>query len=548
MTEVEINNDTNVSLATSDSAVIVILDSETDIIQTMEQGPPGPQGIPGGPGPQGIPGNTVLYGSADPTPLIGVDENFYINTTTDFMFGPKSGGAWPVGTSLIGPQGPQGAKGDQGNQGPQGTPGVGQPSSALPIIDGTATVGVSTNFSREDHIHPSDVAARAVRFDAAQSLTEAQQVVARQNIYAAPLDAMSFGALFYNGGMDIAQQFGGVLTTIPAATGSFPIDGLHFNNNVGAGTGLQVVQTQNVQDAPPGYTYCFKMTVTTPNAAPVANDVCYFYQVIENWRMYKLAWGTANARPVSVGFWTKIHRPGLYSGSFRCAAAIARSYVFTFTQNVADVWEYKTFTVPGDVTNDWSQGAYFTIALMIGSAYQAPTANVWVTGTGSGYSGVVGTTNTVAATSDVFQITGITITPGLLVPTAANSPLLRRSYDQELTDCRRYYEKSYDPGAPVGGISARGAVGTGQSNVTTNQNIDIYVPFKVSKRTTPSISLYSPVTGAGGMCSNATGPDVAIAVRSGTFSDIGMNGFSVFTLCPSTVYYPYFHFVADARQ
>src|SRR6185369_7291677 len=178
---------------------------DTTVIQTGEQGPPGPAGPPGadgvqgsaGPmgftGPQGVPGpsgNTVLYGAGNPAAATGVDGNFYINTTTNVIFGPKAGGAWPAGTSLVGPQ---------------GTPGAGSPGVALPLIDGAAAVGVSTNFSREDHVHPSDVAARAVRFDAAQALTAPQQQQSRQNIYAAPLDALAFSGMQVNGAMDICQ-------------------------------------------------------------------------------------------------------------------------------------------------------------------------------------------------------------------------------------------------------------------------------------------------------------------------------------------------------
>ena len=78
------------------------------------QGIQGPQGIQGAPGADG---NTVLYGAADPTAGQGVNGNFYINTTSHFLFGPKAGGAWPAGTSLVGPQGPQGPAGPSGGGG-----------------------------------------------------------------------------------------------------------------------------------------------------------------------------------------------------------------------------------------------------------------------------------------------------------------------------------------------------------------------------------------------------------------------------------------------
>ena len=48
------------------------------------------------PGPPGVDGNTILYGASNPTAGIGVNGNFYINTTANILFGPKAGGAWPV--------------------------------------------------------------------------------------------------------------------------------------------------------------------------------------------------------------------------------------------------------------------------------------------------------------------------------------------------------------------------------------------------------------------------------------------------------------------
>ena len=53
----------------------------------------------------GLDGKTILNGTVDPT-TEGVDGDFYINTISSTIFGPKTGGAWGVGTSIIGPQGP----------------------------------------------------------------------------------------------------------------------------------------------------------------------------------------------------------------------------------------------------------------------------------------------------------------------------------------------------------------------------------------------------------------------------------------------------------
>lgn len=87
-------------------------------------GAQGPAGADGSDGADGADGNTVLYGASDPGPGDGVDGNFYINTTSNTLFGPKAGGTWPGGTSLVGPQGPQGIQGIQGPAGNDGADGA----------------------------------------------------------------------------------------------------------------------------------------------------------------------------------------------------------------------------------------------------------------------------------------------------------------------------------------------------------------------------------------------------------------------------------------
>jgi hypothetical protein len=47
--------------------------------------------------------NTVLYGSVTPPNSLGIDGDFYINTSNNYIYGPKIYGAWPAGTSLVGP-------------------------------------------------------------------------------------------------------------------------------------------------------------------------------------------------------------------------------------------------------------------------------------------------------------------------------------------------------------------------------------------------------------------------------------------------------------
>src|SRR5581483_2592983 len=69
---------------------------------TGAQGPQGPSGAtgptgPAGPqGPIGKGGNTVWNGTAAPTSTIGVNGDFYLNTSTQCLYGPKAAGVWPT--------------------------------------------------------------------------------------------------------------------------------------------------------------------------------------------------------------------------------------------------------------------------------------------------------------------------------------------------------------------------------------------------------------------------------------------------------------------
>ncbi len=82
----------------------------------------GPPGADGDDGDDGADGFSLLNGSSDPTTQ-GVDGDFFINTTSNNIFGPKSGGSWGSGTSIVGPAGATGAAGAAGSDGADGADG-----------------------------------------------------------------------------------------------------------------------------------------------------------------------------------------------------------------------------------------------------------------------------------------------------------------------------------------------------------------------------------------------------------------------------------------
>lgn len=74
----------------------------------------GATGPTGATGATGANGKTILNGTSVPGAGIGTDGDFYLDTNTSTLYGPKASGTWPSGVSLLGSIGPQGSAGADG--------------------------------------------------------------------------------------------------------------------------------------------------------------------------------------------------------------------------------------------------------------------------------------------------------------------------------------------------------------------------------------------------------------------------------------------------
>jgi len=110
------------------------------------QGLTGSTGATGATGPAGTNGKTVANGTTDPATSTGVDGDFYINTATNTLFGPKASGTWPSGVSLVGPTGATGAQGIQGATGATGVAGADGKTVRNGTSDPVSGTGVDGDF------------------------------------------------------------------------------------------------------------------------------------------------------------------------------------------------------------------------------------------------------------------------------------------------------------------------------------------------------------------------------------------------------------------
>lgn len=89
-----------------------------------ETGPKGEQGEQGAKGIAGPDGSTILNGTAIPATTLGANGDFYINTATSIIYGPKTATGWGTGKSIKGATGTAGSKILSGTVSPAATIGA----------------------------------------------------------------------------------------------------------------------------------------------------------------------------------------------------------------------------------------------------------------------------------------------------------------------------------------------------------------------------------------------------------------------------------------
>jgi hypothetical protein len=247
-----------------------------------------------------------------------------------------------------------------------------------------------------------------------------------------------------NGDMRIDQRNAGASVT-PTDL-QYTLDRWQARQNVASKYSVQQSST-----APVGFNNSLLVTSLSAHSLG-STDILYIRQNIEGFNSSDLAWGTANAKTVTLSFWVRSSLTGAFGGALT-NSAVDRSYLFSYTISSANTWEYKTVTIAGDTTGTWigatnGIGLRAIFSLGIGSTYLG-TAGAW---SGSTLYAPTGSTSVVGTNGATFYITGVQ-----LEQNTTATPFERRLYGQELVNCQRYYVRFDDPGST--GVGAGGQAG-----------------------------------------------------------------------------------------
>lgn len=335
--------------------------------------------------------------------------------------------------------------------------------------------------------------------------------------------------------MEIDQANEGAAVN-PTNANLYVVDGLRASTTMSSGTAT----AQRTATAPTGYTYSATLGTVTASTSVAAGDQQSLSSPLEGDDLVDTGFGTAGAQSLTLSFWATATLSGTYYASVRNAAG-NRSYVSPFTIATANTWQLFTITIPGDTAGTWvvsgnAVAAYVSWATSAGTNSQAPTANTWAAG---GFLGITGMSNAFATTAASYFRLG----PCKLEVGNTATPMLRQSFQSELSRCQRYYEKSYDIGTAVGAVTAAGNWFEYLTPVGANSSRGSTFVFRTSKRAIPSVTAYSTSTGASGKIRDTgAGADITPTITS-----VGTNAAEIYATSTAASINFNGQWVADAR-
>ena len=313
-----------------------------------------------------------------------------------------------------------------------------------------------------------------------------------------------------NGAMVIDQRNAGASVT--PTSGLYTLDRYKFDLTQTS----KITTQQNAGAVTPPVGFSNYLGITSSSAYSVlAGDYFLFSQAIEGFNFSDMAWGTANAKTITLSFQVYSSLTGTFGGAISNSAQ-NRSYPFTYSIPVANTWTTISITIAGDTTGTWI-GATNGIGLRIywnlgtGTTFSG-TSGAWAAAT---YLSATGATSVVGTNGATFYITGVQLEKG---STATSFDY--RDIGTELFLCQRYYETTSYPSASQG-------LDTTQISIIWNASFSTGQKYLVAKRAAPTVTIYGRTNAAGAPTRTDNG---AAITGTSTASSVSSTGFTSVSL------------------
>lgn len=180
--------------------------------------------------------------------------------------------------------------------------------------------------------------------------------------------------------------------------------------------------------------------------------------------------GTASAKSLTLSFWVKSNLTGTYIAEL-VDTDNTRYVSQSYTISSSNTWEFKTVTFPPDTTgvlnNDNGESLRLNFWLRAGSNFSGgtPLQTTWGT---TANTRAVGQVDLAATVGNFWQVTGVKLEIG----TSATDYDFK-SYQQDLTECQRYYWRPAFRGA-----YSNYGIARAQSTTVANALVNLPTPMR----------------------------------------------------------------------
>ena len=280
-----------------------------------------------------------------------------------------------------------------------------------------------------------------------------------------------------NGAMKISQRG---TTFSPTTSTTYLLDG--WSTNHGSSGNLDTTVTQST-DAPAGFSKSLKITPDS-TLTPSASQNGLLTQYLEGQDFQDLAFGTSDAKPITVSWYAKTSATGAGNYTVKIEYnngtnnyAVNKLFAFTTT------WTRYTYTIPATGTatsvgirDDNQLGFRVEYHLFAGPDDVHSQFTQWTVNPSPTYKVISGQKNFMDNTNNELYITGLQIEVG---DTMTEYEHIRTS--EELARCQRY--------CVVIGADQEMHLGTAHAYNSTNINLSMHVPVAMRVKPTASVVL-----------------------------------------------------------
>ena len=298
-----------------------------------------------------------------------------------------------------------------------------------------------------------------------------------------------------NGAMRISQRG---TTFSPTTSDMYLIDG--WMTQHGSSGNLDCTVTQST-DAPAGFTKSLKITPDSTNT-PSGSQNGMLAQRLEGQDLQDLAFGTSDAKTMTVSWYAKTSATG--AGNYTVKVeynngtnnyAVNKLFAFTTT------WTRYTYTIPATGTatsvgpvDSNALGFRIEYHLFAGPDDVHSQFTQWTVNPSPTYKVISGQKNFMDNTNNELYITGLQIEVGDTATTFEH-----KRFSDELRDCQRYFQKSYNYDDAVGSSGVQGWFQWRRDGGNRP-----HIPLLTSMRSTPTFLAYNYVGGTAGQFRNAS--------------------------------------------